>query len=58
MATLCGIGFTMSLFVATLALEGISDDVGAAARLGVLMGSLFSALSGYFLLRLALKEGE
>ena len=56
MATLCGIGFTMSLFVSTLALEGVSDDVGAAARLGVLMGSLLSALSGYFLLRQALRR--
>ena len=56
MATLCGIGFTMSLFVSTLALEGVSDDVGAAARLGVLMGSLLSALSGYFLLRQALRK--
>lgn len=55
MATLCGIGFTMSLFVSTLALEGISDEIGAAARLGVLMGSLLSALAGYFLLRRTLK---
>ena len=56
MATLCGIGFTMSLFVSTLALEGVSDEVGASARLGVLMGSLLSALSGYFLLRQALRS--
>ncbi|MDX2481334.1 MAG: Na+/H+ antiporter NhaA [Desulfuromusa sp.] len=55
MATLCGIGFTMSLFVSTLALEGVSDEVGAAARFGVLMGSLLSALSGYFLLRRSLR---
>ena len=55
MATLCGIGFTMSLFVSTLALEGVSDEVGAAARLGVLMGSLLSALAGYFLLRQTLR---
>ncbi len=53
MATLCGIGFTMSLFIATLALEGVSYEVGAAARLGILIGSLFSALFGYFLLRQA-----
>jgi len=56
MATLCGVGFTMSLFISTLALEGVSDEVGAAARLGVLMGSLLSALSGYFLLRQALPD--
>ncbi|MEA3362394.1 MAG: Na+/H+ antiporter NhaA [Thermodesulfobacteriota bacterium] len=58
MATLCGIGFTMSLFVSTLALEGVSDDVGAAARLGVLMGSLLSALAGYFLLRQTLRSKD
>ncbi len=51
MAALCGIGFTMSLFISTLALVGVSYEVGAAARLGILIGSLFSALIGYFLLR-------
>ncbi len=56
MATLCGIGFTMSLFVSTLALDGVSDEVGASARLGVLMGSLLSAVSGYFLLRQATRK--
>ena len=54
MATLCGIGFTMSLFIATLALEGVSDEVGAAARLGILIGSFLSAITGFLLLRQAL----
>ena len=54
MATLCGIGFTMSLFIATLALEGVSDEVGAAARLGILIGSFLSAVTGFLLLRQAL----
>lgn len=58
MATLCGIGFTMSLFVSTLALEGVSDEIGAAARLGVLIGSFLSAVTGYLLLRQTLgKKG-
>ncbi|SHJ55441.1 sodium/proton antiporter, NhaA family [Malonomonas rubra DSM 5091] len=53
MAVLCGIGFTMSLFIATLALGGMSSEMAESARLGVLLGSLVSALSGYFLLRFA-----
>ncbi len=55
MAVLCGIGFTMSLFVATLALDG-GAETADAARLGILLGSLASALTGYVLLRRALQK--
>lgn len=49
---LCGIGFTMSLFIAGLAFgEGTSSD--AAAKLGILLGSLISALGGYWVLATA-----
>jgi NhaA family Na+:H+ antiporter len=50
-AALCGIGFTISLFIGTLAF----DDEGAqsAAKLGVLMGSLLAGGTGWLLLRLA-----
>jgi len=54
MAVLCGIGFTMSLFIATLALGGTGPEAGNAARLGVLTGSLASSLGGYVLLRRAM----
>jgi NhaA family Na+:H+ antiporter len=47
-ACLCGIGFTMSLFIATLAFgEGTKLDM---ARIGVLAGSLASAVGGSVLL--------
>jgi NhaA family Na+:H+ antiporter len=53
-AVLGGIGFTMSLFIGTLAFAG--PEQGAAVRLGVLAGSIASALFGYFILRMALSD--
>jgi len=53
MACLCGIGFTMSLFVSMLAYGGM-PALGAESRIGILAGSLLSALAGYFILRAAL----
>jgi NhaA family Na+:H+ antiporter len=51
LALLTGIGFTMSLFIGGLAFpaEGYNVDI----RIGVLIGSLFSAICGYLLLRTA-----
>ncbi len=51
MAVLCGIGFTMSLFIGSLAWD--HSDFYPAIRLGVLAGSLASAVLGYLLLRTA-----
>ncbi|MBZ4022239.1 Na+/H+ antiporter NhaA [Rhodobacter sp. TJ_12] len=50
-ASLAGIGFTMSLFIGSLNFE--ADTQMNAVRLGVLAGSLISALIGFFVLRFA-----
>ena len=48
-ACLAGIGFTMSLFIGGLAFTDPAQ--GAAVKLGVLLGSLLSALAGVAVLR-------
>jgi Na+:H+ antiporter, NhaA family len=53
-AALCGVGFTMSLFIAGLAFEGAGEAYMVQTRLGILCGSLASALLGYVVLRTAL----
>jgi NhaA family Na+:H+ antiporter len=49
---LCGIGFTMSLFIGALAFPGRPELV-EEAKLGVLLGSFASAITGYLVLRFA-----
>lgn len=56
MAMLCGIGFTMSLFIGALAFPGQQVLIDEA-KIGVLAGSLISALCGFTLLRLAPQRG-
>ena len=51
-ACLAGIGFTMSLFIGTLAFEDEAHAVGV--RLGVIGGSLISGVLGYFVLLVTL----
>ena len=48
---LCGIGFTMSLFISSLAFEQGGFTEFAADRLGILVGSVLSAIAGYLVLR-------
>lgn len=52
----CGIGFTMSLFIAGLAFEHGSGDYFSGDRLGILLGSILSALVAYALLHLSLPK--
>ena len=52
----CGIGFTMSLFIAGLAFEHGSDDYYSGDRLGILVGSILSALVAFVLLHISLPK--
>ncbi len=55
-AVLCGIGFTMSMFLAGLAFTGSSSDsFNTLSRLGILVGSCVSAILGYILLKITTK---
>ncbi|WP_130926792.1 Na+/H+ antiporter NhaA [Pseudomonas sp. Sample_14] len=56
-AILCGIGFTMSLFVGSLAFEpGVSDYAGMD-RMGILTGSILAAVIGYAVTAAASRRG-
>lgn len=52
---LCGIGFTMSIFIASLAFDAAHEEMVTLAKLGILVGSAISAVMGYTLLRLKLR---
>lgn len=58
---ICGIGFTVSMFIADLSYSGLGE-AGVAllnqAKLGVLIGSVVSALLGVFLLGKTLPEAK
>jgi Na+:H+ antiporter, NhaA family len=53
-ALLCGIGFTMSLFIGSLAFEQGGPDHAVTDRIGILSGSLLAAIAGGVLLRFVL----
>jgi len=57
-SALCGIGFTMSLFVGSLAFEESGVNMLFDERLGIILGSLASGIMGYFILRKTLDEKE
>ncbi|MCM5697205.1 MULTISPECIES: Na+/H+ antiporter NhaA [unclassified Leclercia] len=48
---LCGIGFTMSIFISTLAFGASAPELIDWAKLAILTGSLLSAFTGYALLK-------
>ncbi len=53
---LCGIGFTMSLFIGSLAFEETNVNLLFDERLGIIIGSLLSGSIGYIVLRWSLKS--
>ena len=55
MSALCGIGFTMSLFIGSLAFDQTVNTV-FDERLGIVAGSLFSGIAGYFILKKSLPD--
>jgi len=55
-ACACGIGFTMSLFIASLAFEHDSNTNFIGDRLGILMGSGLSAMAAYLILQFSLPK--
>ncbi|AGN83236.1 Na+/H+ antiporter NhaA [Pseudomonas sp. GD03651] len=57
-AILCGIGFTMSLFVGSLAFAPGSSDYAGMDRMGILTGSFFAAVIGYAVTALASRKNS
>ena len=57
-ALLCGVGFTMSLFIGSLAFEQGVNSTGPVFqdRLGIVIGSLVSGILGYLVINRALKK--
>ena len=53
-AIICGIGFTMSLFIGSLAFEGSGASFEFDDRLGIILGSLLSGITGYLVLKYSL----
>ena len=55
-AILCGIGFTMSMFLASLAFNAdAGESINSLSRLGILLGSTVSAIVGYMALKATTK---
>ena len=60
-SVLCGIGFTMSLFIGELAFPGSGEMARLLrdeAKIGILLGSLISAVFGYTILRMTTTHPE
>ena len=57
-SALCGIGFTMSLFVGSLAFEETGVNLLFDERIGIILGSVASGIVGYVVLRFSLKAGK
>ncbi|GAB4342068.1 MAG: Na+/H+ antiporter NhaA [Calditrichia bacterium] len=57
-AVLAGVGFTMSLFIGSLAFEETGVNLLFDERLGIVTGSILSGVVGYFVIRWSLKAAK
>jgi len=57
-AVMCGIGFTMSLFIGSLAFEETGVTKIIDERLGIIVGSLASGIVGYLILHKSLRSNN
>ncbi len=57
-AILCGVGFTMSLFIGSLSFEDTGLGYTRPDKLGIIVGSLISGVTGFFVLRLCTQENN
>lgn len=57
-AALCGVGFTMSLFIGSLAFEETGVNQMFDERLGIILGSFASGIVGYMILRVSLRSNN
>ncbi len=53
---LCGVGFTMSLFIGSLAFEQSGENLIYQDRLGIIIGSLISGILGYLVIKHGVKH--
>jgi NhaA family Na+:H+ antiporter len=53
---LCGIGFTMSLFVGSLAYDPATSAYAGADRMGILTGSILAAFIGYAVMAISSRK--
>ncbi|MGL5250439.1 MAG: Na+/H+ antiporter NhaA [Enterovibrio sp.] len=55
-SVLCGIGFTMSIFISSLAFVNADQALVTYSKLGILLGSTTAAVLGYSILNIALPK--
>ena len=55
-AVLCGIGFTMSIFIGGLAFEEVGQGYAGTDKLAIMAGSLLSGVLGYFILLFSCRD--
>jgi NhaA family Na+:H+ antiporter len=56
LSMLCGIGFTMSLFIGSLAFEGQGESLQVSYRLGILLASFIAAIAAFGFLKWQLRK--